>query len=115
MGAARSLKARNPGIQAVAVHPGDHPTGLTGLKDMARAIVPGIYDPALADAHVEVATAAGQAMARRLALEEGLLVGPSSGAGVHAALELARGLKPGSVVVTVLFDTGARYLAEPFW
>ena len=57
----------------------------------------------------------GTAMARRLALDEGLLVGPSSGANLVAALQLAATLAPGSVVVTVLFDTGARYLAEPFW
>jgi cysteine synthase B len=54
-------------------------------------------------------------MARRLALEEGLLVGPSTGASVFAALRLAGTLPEGSVVVTVLFDSGARYLAETFW
>jgi cysteine synthase len=62
-----------------------------------------------------VTTAQGQAMARRLALEEGLLVGPSSGASVWAALELARTLPEGAVVVTVLFDSGARYLGAGFW
>ena len=82
---------------------------------MGSARVPGIYDAALADADVAVTTARGQAMARRLALDEGLLVGPSSGANLVAALQLAATLAPGSVVVTVLFDTGARYLAEPFW
>ena len=89
--------------------------GLAGLKHMATAIVPGIYDPALADAQVTVSTAECQAMARRLALEEGLLVGPSSGASVSAALRLARTLPEGAVVVTVLFDSGSRYLADPFW
>jgi len=64
---------------------------------------------------VQVTTREGQAMARRLALEEGLLVGPSSGASVFAALRQARDLPAGSVVVTVLFDSGSRYLGEPFW
>jgi len=115
MGTVRRLKALKPSLVAVAVHPDARDHGLAGLKHMKSAILPGIYDPALADANVEVATGEGQAMARRLAREEGLLVGPSSGAGVFAALRLARGLPPGSMVVTVLFDSGARYLSEPFW
>jgi cysteine synthase B len=115
MGTARRLKELNPSIEAIAVQPDVQAHGLAGLKHMKTAIVPGIYDPSVADAQVAVSTAEGQAMARRLALEEGLLVGPSSGASVFAALRLARGLPAGSVVVTVLFDTGSRYLADPFW
>ncbi len=115
MGTARRLKELNPAIRAVSVQPDGPGHGLAGLKHMATAMVPGIYDPSLADADVAVTTAEGQAMARRLALEEGLLVGPSAGAGVFAALRLARALAPGSVVVTVLFDSGSRYLAERFW
>jgi cysteine synthase B len=115
MGTARRLKQLNPSLQAVAVQPDGPGHGLAGLKHMKTAIVPGIYDPRVADAQVEVSTADGQAMARRLALEEGLLVGPSSGASVAAALRLARTLPAGAVVVTVLFDSGSRYLAEPFW
>ena len=69
--------------------------GLEGLKHMATALVPGIYDPALADENVEVATEDGQQMARRLAREEGLLVGTSSGANVFAALRLALSLPKG--------------------
>jgi len=115
MGTARRLKELNPSIKAIAVQPDVQAHGLAGLKHMETAIVPGIYDPAVADAQVAVSTAEGQAMARRLAREEGVLVGPSSGASVFAALRLARGLPPGSVVVTVLFDSGSRYLADPFW
>jgi cysteine synthase B len=115
MGTARHLKARNPAIAAIAVQPDVQEHGLAGLKYLRTAMLPGIYDPALVDAQATVTTAEGQAMARRLAREEGLLVGPSSGASVHAALRLARGLPPGSMVVTVLFDSGSRYLAEPFW
>jgi cysteine synthase B len=115
MGTVRRLKQLNPALVAVAVQPDGPGHGLAGLKHMATAIVPGIYDPDLADAQVAVSTAEGQAMARRLALEEGLLVGPSSGASVSAALRLARTLPAGAVVVTVLFDSGARYLADGFW
>jgi cysteine synthase B len=114
-GTARRLKERVPAVAAISVQPADPVHQLAGLKHMKTAIVPGIYDPTLADANMEVSTEEGQAMARRLALEEGLLVGPSSGASVSAALRLARGLPAGSVVVTVLFDSGARYLADPFW
>jgi cysteine synthase B len=84
--------------------------GLEGLKHMETALVPGIYDPTLADANVEVETEDAQEMVRRLAREEGLFVGTSSGANVFAALRLAQTLEPGSVVVTVLCDGGERYL-----
>jgi cysteine synthase B len=115
MGVARRLKELNPRIAVLALLPDAPNHQLAGLKHMPTAMVPGIFDPALADAQVAVTTEEGQAMTRRLAQEEGLLVGPSSGANVFAALRLARGLPPGSVVVTVLFDSGTRYLAEPFW
>ena len=82
---------------------------------MASALVPGIYDPSVADENVEVMTEDAQEMTRRLAREEGLLVGVSSGATVFAALRLARELAPGAVVVTVLCDGGGKYLSENFW
>ena len=84
--------------------------GLEGLKHMGTAMVPGIYDPGLADEGVEVATEAAQEMVRRLARDEGLLVGTSSGANVFAALRLARTLSSGSIVVTILCDGGERYI-----
>jgi cysteine synthase B len=115
MGTARRLKECNPALAAISVQPDAPEHQLAGLKHMASALVPGIYDPALADANVTVASEEGLDMARRLAREEGLLVGPSSGASVFAALRLARTLPEGSVVVTVLFDSGTRYLADPFW
>ena len=77
---------------------------------MATAIVPGIYDPTLADESVEVSTEDAQQMVRRLAEEEGLLVGTSSGANVFAALRLARTLESDALVVTVLCDRGERYV-----
>jgi cysteine synthase B len=89
--------------------------GLEGMKYMPTAIVPGIYDPGLADDNVAVETEDAQEMTRRLARDEGLLVGPSSGANVVAALRLARSLGPGSCVVTILCDDGNRYLSDDFW
>lgn len=114
-GTVRGLKAHNPALVAVAVQPDVREHRLVGLKHMPTAIVPGIYDPRLADLQMVVASADGEAMARRLAREEGLLVGPSTGANLVAALRLAPTLPAGSVLVTVLFDSGSRYLAAPFW
>ncbi len=82
---------------------------------MQSALVPGIYDPTLADATVQVETEEAQGMMRLLGREEGLLVGPSSGANVFAALRLARTLPAESVVVTILCDGGERYLSEAYW
>ncbi len=110
VGTSRRLKELNPTIRAISLQPDSPFHGLEGLKHMATALVPGIYDPALADENVEVSTEAGQAMAHRLAREEGLLVGTSSGANVFAALRLALSLPRGSVVVTILCDGGERYV-----
>jgi cysteine synthase B len=110
VGTSRRLKELNPRVQAISLQPDSPFHGLEGLKHMGTALVPGIYDWALADASVEVSTEEGQQMARRLALEEGLLVGASSGANVFAALRLAQSLARGAVVVTVLCDGGDRYL-----
>ncbi|HEV2828246.1 MAG TPA: cysteine synthase family protein [Pyrinomonadaceae bacterium] len=110
VGATRRLKELNPSLRAISMQPDSPFHGLEGLKHMVSAMVPGIYDPGLADENVEVSTEDGQEMARRLAREEGLLVGNSSGANVFAALRLALSLASGSVVVTVLCDGGERYL-----
>jgi cysteine synthase B len=108
MGTARRLKEFNAEIRAISMQPSSPFHGLEGLKHMATAMAPGIYDPALADENVEVTTEDGQDMAQRLAREEGLLVGASSGANVFAALRLAMTLPRGSVVVTILCDGGER-------
>ena len=108
MGTARRLKEFNAGIRAISMQPSSPFHGLEGLKHMATAMVPGIYDPALADESVEVTTEDGQEMVQRMAHEEGLLVGTSSGANVFAALRLAMTLPRGSVVVTILCDGGER-------
>jgi len=110
VGATRRLKELNPALRAISMQPDSPFHGLEGLKHMPTAIVPGIYDAGLADDNVEVSTQDGQEMARRLAREEGLLVGNSSGANVFAALRLAQSLPRGSVLVTVLCDGGERYL-----
>lgn len=109
VGTTRKLKELNPKIQAISMQPGSPLHGLEGLKHMETAMIPGIYDATLADQQVEVATEEAQEMVRRLAREEGLLVGPSSGANVFAALRLARSLPQDSVVVTILCDGGERY------
>ncbi len=115
IGTSRGLKAHNPRVQCVSMQPDSPLHGLEGMKHLATALVPGIYDPTVADANVEVSTEAAQAMMRRLAREEGLLVGVSAGANVVAALDVARMLPPGSVVVTILCDAGTRYLSEDIW
>ncbi len=114
-GTVRRLRELNPNLRAVLMQPDSPLHGLEGMRHVGTSIVPGIYDPALADERVEVSTDEAHAMARRLAREEGLFVGVSSGANVSAALRYARGLSAGSVVVTVLCDGGARYLSEEFW
>ncbi len=115
MGTVRRLKEFNPEICAVSMQPDSPLHGLEGMKHLATALRPGIYDSALADENVEVATEDAQEMTRRLVREEGLFVGISSGANVFAALRLARRLPPGAVVVTVLCDGGGRYLADRIW
>ena len=86
--------------------------GLEGLKHMESAIVPGIYDRDLADEDVRVGTEESYEMTRRLAQEEGMLVGISSGANLAGALKIAR---RGAVMVVVFCDGGERYLSERFW
>jgi cysteine synthase B len=109
VGVARRLREFNPEIRAFSMQPDSPLHGLEGLKHMATAMVPGIYDPTLADENVEVSTEDAQQMVRRLAEEEGLFVGTSSGANVFAALRLAR-LSREAIVVTILCDGGERYL-----
>lgn len=114
-GVGRRLKELNPAVRLISMEPDSPIHGLEGLKHLPTSRMPGIFDPSLADETVEVETESAQAMTRRLSREEGLFVGVSSGANVVAALELARGLPPGSVVVTILCDGGERYLSERFW
>jgi cysteine synthase B len=114
MGAGRRIRASRAGVELISVEPDSPLHGLEGLKHMATAIVPGIYDPSLATRAMTVATEDAHAMTRALARDAGLLVGPSSGAALAASIALARTLDRG-VIVTVFPDGGARYLSEPLW
>jgi len=114
IGTGRRLRDLNPGVRLISVQPNAAKNGLAGLKHMATAIVPGIYDPLLADDNLGIETEPALAMVRRLAREEGLLVGISSGAALVAALQVARELTEG-VVVTLFPDSGDKYLSESFW
>jgi cysteine synthase B len=114
MGVTRRLKELNPAIQCISMQPDSPLHGLEGMKHMPTALVPGIYDGAIADEQVEVATEDAHRMCLRLAREEGLLVGVSSGANMVAALQLAERIKEG-VVVTIFCDSAAKYLSESFW
>ena len=118
MGTGRYLRANIPDVVLISVQPESPLHGLEGLKHMASAIVPGIYDAALADYAAEVSTEAAHELTRRLAREEGLLVGVSSGANVAAGLlRAADALRTRDrvVMVVVLCDAGDRYLSEHFW
>lgn len=114
VGTARRLRELNPKVQAISMQPDSPLHGLEGLKHMQTATVPGIYDPTIVDENVEVSTDEAQEMVRRLAREEGLLVGTSSGANVFASLRLAGSLAEdqvrAAVIVTILCDGGERYL-----
>ena len=114
IGAARRLKELNPAIRCISFQPDSDFHGLEGLKHMATAIKPGIYDPNVADEDTAISTEEGYSMTRRLAREEGWLVGVSAGAAVAAALKVARQIRRG-VIVTVLCDGGDKYLSERFW
>lgn len=110
VGVTRRLKQLNPDIRAISLQPDSPLHGLEGLKHMATATVPGIYEPRLADENLEVSTDDAASMVLRLAREEGLFVGTSSGANVFAALRLAHTLTRSAVLVTILCDGGERYI-----
>jgi len=116
VGVTRYLKTMSQSVAYISVEPDGPLHGLEGLKHMSSALVPPIYDPTLAGARLEVATEEAYAMCRRLAAEEGLFVGPSSGANVAASLRVARDYAEGpATLVTILCDGGSRSLSERFW
>jgi len=118
MGTTRRLRELNPEIQCISMQPDAAFNGLEGLKHMATAIVPPIYDPALADENIDLETERAYAMCVRLARRSGLLVGVSSGGAAAAALEIAeREYAAGreAVIVTVLADSAEKYMSERFW
>ena len=118
VGNSRRLRKEIPGIRCISAQPSSGFHGLEGLKHMPTAIVPGIYDEKLADENVWIETEDAYAMCRRLAREEAVLAGISSGANLVAACKVAADLvKAGKrgVIVTVLCDGAYKYLSEPFW
>lgn len=118
MGCARRLKQHTHPVECVAVEPAEALHGLEGLKHLATSLVPPIYDPRVPDRHLPIQTEDGWEMADRLAREEGLHVGHSSGANVFAALQIARELKSegrSGCIVAILCDRGDRYFAPMRW
>ena len=117
-GTSRRLKELNPKIRCISLQPDSAFHGIEGAKHMASAIVPGIYDPKLADENLQITTEAAHTMVKRLAREEGLLVGISAGGAVAGCLKLAE--RPvrrheRCVIVTIFADSGDKYLSERFW
>ena len=117
VGTTRRLKELNPAIRCISLQPDSGFHGLEGLKHMATAIVPSIYDPKLANEDMAVRTEDAHRMVKRLAREEGILAGVSSGGALWACLEVARNLPKSqpAVIVTVFPDSGEKYLSEKFW
>ena len=116
-GTATVLKRHNPGVEILAVEPTESsvlrggPPGPHKIEGIGIGYIPPLWDPALVDDILPISTADAKAMARRLAREEGLFAGTSSGANVIAAIQVARRLGPGATVVTLVADTGLKYLS----
>jgi S-sulfo-L-cysteine synthase (O-acetyl-L-serine-dependent) len=117
VGATRRLKELNPRIRCISLQPDSAFHGIEGAKHLPSAIVPRIYDSSLADQNLEIVTEDAHAMARRLAREQGLLVGVSAAAAVVGCLQIAGRLKidQPATIVTILCDSGEKYLSERFW
>jgi cysteine synthase B len=114
MGVGRRLRDYNLGIQLISMQPAEPLHGLEGLKHMESAIVPRIYDPSLANEDIRVGTMDAYDVTRKLARQEGILVGVSSGANLAGALAVARNTSD-AVIVTIFCDGGEKYLSERFW
>ena len=115
VGTSRRLKELNPHIRCTSLQPDSPFHGIEGAKHMESSIVPAIYDKSIADEDRGIPTEAAYEMARRLARQEGLLVGVSGAAALVGAMEVARSAPRGSVVVTIFPDSGDKYLSEHFW
>jgi cysteine synthase B len=109
MGVSKVLKEHNPQIKIVCAHPvkGHY---IQGLKNMEEAIVPAIYDPSQIDITIMVETEVAYEMTRQIICKEGIFVGMSSGAAMYAAVEIAKQIKSGTIVV-ILPDRGEKYLS----
>lgn len=114
VGTARRLKELNPEVQVISFEPDSPFHGLEGMKHMESAIVPSIYDPMIADENRRIPTEDAYEVVKRVAREEGILIGISAGAAVATALAVAREIENGTIV-TVLCDGADKYLSESFW
>ncbi|MBI4442825.1 MAG: cysteine synthase family protein [Acidobacteria bacterium] len=114
VGTGRRLREFNPAIRLISFQPDSGFHGLEGLKHLGTAMVPGIYDPTLADEDLAITTEEAYRLVRAMAREEGLLVGISSGAALAACMQVAARLREG-VIVTIFPDSGDKYLSERFW
>lgn len=114
MGCGKRFKELDPNIRVMAVEPAEALHGLEGLKHMLTSIVPGIYDSAFPDELIRVSTEESYRVMKELLKKEGIFVGHSGGAVIHATLEYAKRLEEG-VLVTVLPDGGYRYLSGGLW
>ena len=114
MGTGRGLRKFNPAVQIIAAEPAEPFHGIEGLKHMESSIVPGIYDETLLDYKIPIDTDDAYDTALRLPIEQGILVGQSSGGAYWATLEVARQLDTG-VVVTIFCDGGDKYMSTPMW
>ena len=118
MGTTRRLRELNPQVQCISMQPDSAFNGLEGLKHMATAIVPPIYDPALADQNIDLETERAYRMCLRLARRSGMLVGVSAAGNASAALEIAQREHAAgreAVIVTILCDSAEKYMSERFW
>lgn len=118
VGAGRRLRELKPAVRLVSMEPDGPMHGLEGLKHMETSIIPAIYDDAVADSRIQIATEEAQEAARTLGKKGGILLGPSGGANLAAALRLGLDLKAQgreAVIATVFCDSGERYLGERFW
>ncbi len=117
VGTTRRLRELNPRIRCISLQPDSPFHGIEGAKHLPSAIVPRIYDASLADQNIEIVTEDAHAMARRLAREQGLLVGVSAAAAVVGSLQVIESLKihQPATIVTILCDSGEKYLSERFW
>jgi cysteine synthase B len=118
MGVARRFREEAQHVQCYSMQPDSSFHGLEGLKHMATAIVPGIYDPSLPHGNIDIATEEAHQFVRRIAREEGILVGISAGANIAASHRLAREMHQRGergLIVTVICDSADKYLSEHFW
>jgi len=118
VGAGRRLRELKPDVRLISMEPDGPMHGLEGLKHMETSIIPAIYDETVADSKIEISTEQAQEAARPLARRAGILLGPSGGANLAAALRLGRDLSEQgreATIVTVFCDAGERYLGERFW